>query len=181
MPDEKEDAAVEELNAEEATKHLTAQEWFWRGHAATDFDEQIRLYSEAIRLKPDYPFAFQNRGDARRAKGDRDGALQDYSEAIRLKSDFARAFYNRGNERYNQGDLQGALQDYSEAIRLKPDFAEAFYNRGLVRQAKGDRKGANEDFKKVPLYARSLGLSFLRDLFSWNTPLTRVGPILITY
>ena len=29
--------------------------------------------------------AFQNRGDARRAKGDLDGALKDFTEASRLK------------------------------------------------------------------------------------------------
>ena len=41
-------------------------------------------YNEAIRLKPDYAVAFNNRGNARRAKGDIEGALQDYDEAIRL-------------------------------------------------------------------------------------------------
>jgi tetratricopeptide (TPR) repeat protein len=63
---------------------LTAQQWFERGFAAVDIDERLRFYSEAIRLKPDYAFAFNNRGNARRAKGDIEGALQDFNEAIRL-------------------------------------------------------------------------------------------------
>ena len=46
-------------------KELTAQEWFERGFNATDLDEQLRFYSEAIRLQPDYADAFYNRGIAR--------------------------------------------------------------------------------------------------------------------
>jgi tetratricopeptide (TPR) repeat protein len=75
---------------------LSAQQWFERGFAAADVDERLRFYTEAVRLKPDYAFAFNNRGAARSAKGDVDGALQDYAEAIRLKPDYVVAFNNRG-------------------------------------------------------------------------------------
>jgi len=68
-------------------EELTAQQWFERGFAAADIDEKLRFYTQAIRLKPDYAEAFNNRGVARQAKGDVAGALQDYSEAIRLKPD----------------------------------------------------------------------------------------------
>jgi TIR domain len=49
-------------------EELTAQQWFERGLAAADAGEQIRFYSEAIRLKPDYGFAFYNRGRTRYGK-----------------------------------------------------------------------------------------------------------------
>ena len=74
---------------------LTAQQWFERGFAAVDIDEQLRFYSEAIRLKPDFADAFYNRSLARHDKGDIEGALQDYNEAIRLEPDYAVAFNNR--------------------------------------------------------------------------------------
>ena len=45
----------------------------------------LQDYTEAIRFKPDAAQAFDNRGNARRAKGDLDGELLDYAEAIRLK------------------------------------------------------------------------------------------------
>src|SRR5580704_1934195 len=70
-------------------KELTAQEWFERGLNAAAPDEEVRFYSKAIRLRPDYADAFYNRGISRKAKGDLEGALEDYSEAIRLKPDFA--------------------------------------------------------------------------------------------
>src|SRR5713226_3152593 len=72
-------------------EELTAQQWFERGFAAVDTDEKLRFYNEAIRLKPDYADAFNNRGNARYRKGDLEGALQDYTEALRLRPDYALA------------------------------------------------------------------------------------------
>ena len=126
-------------------KELTAQEWFERGVNASDLDEQIRFYSEAIRLEPDIANAFYNRGRAHHAKGDVEGALKDYNEAIRLQPDHAAAFYNRGFAYDNKGDLNGAIENYSEAIRLKPDYAGALNNRGLALYYKGDVEGAPKD------------------------------------
>ena len=130
-------------------EELTAQQWFERGFDATEVDEKLRFYSEAIRLKPDYADALINRGNARRDKGDTDDAIQDYNEAIRLKPDFAEAFNNRGVARHTEGGFDDALQDFNEAIRLDPDYAEAFYNRGIARRAKGDTKGAVQDYSEA--------------------------------
>jgi tetratricopeptide (TPR) repeat protein len=147
-------AATEQKAAADAApavqeEELTAQQWFERGLAVADIDEQLRFYSEAIRLKPDYADAFNNRGIARRWKGDLEGALQDYNEAIRLKPDFAEAFNNRGEARRDKGDEEGALQDFNEAIRLKPDYAEAFNNRAVTRRKRGNMKGALRDFSEA--------------------------------
>src|SRR5262249_5951403 len=68
-------------------KELTAQEYFERGFNATDPDEETHFYTEAIRLKPDLPQAFTNRGTARQAKGDLDGARHDFDEARASKND----------------------------------------------------------------------------------------------
>ena len=88
------------------------------------------------------PIAFNNRGNARKAKGDLEGALQDYGEAISLKPDYAVAFNNRGIAHQKQGDLEGALQDFDEAIRLKPDYAKALRNRDAMSKAIADRSKA---------------------------------------
>jgi len=102
-----------------AEKHLTAQEYFERGFNATDVEEQLRLYSKAIRLQPDFATAFANRGYVRKKKGDLDGALQDYNEAIRLQPDFPEAFSLRGAVRKAKGNLKRAQQDFDEADRLR--------------------------------------------------------------
>jgi len=141
-------AAVEQkLAAEEAPavkeKELTAQQWFERGFAATDLDEKLQFYTEALQLKPDYADAYNNRGIARSDKGDLDGALQDYNEALRLTPDDAGAYNNRGNARRAKGDLDGALQDYNEALRLTPDDAGAYKQPGEnAARKRRSRRGA---------------------------------------
>ena len=80
---------------EERTAELTAQQWFERGVNAKDLSEKLRFYSQAIRLKPDYAEAFNNRGATHYGTGDLEGALRDFDEAIRLKPDSALALSNR--------------------------------------------------------------------------------------
>jgi tetratricopeptide (TPR) repeat protein len=65
-------------------EELTAQQWFERGFAAVDIDERLRFYNEAIRLKPDYAEAFNNRSNAHYGQGDIERTMQDGEEAIRL-------------------------------------------------------------------------------------------------
>jgi tetratricopeptide (TPR) repeat protein len=130
-------------------EELTAQQWFELGFAASDLAEKVRLYSEAVRLKPDFAEAFANRGLVRRYKGDVEGAMQDLNVAIRLKPNLVETFYNRGNLRRDKGDVEGAMQDLNELIRLKPDYAAAFYSRGNLRRDKGDVEGALQDFNEA--------------------------------
>jgi tetratricopeptide (TPR) repeat protein len=145
-------ATKQKVLAERAPKvrkiELTAQEWFERGFAATDPDKELRYFTEAIRLHPDYALAFYNRGVVRHDH-DVEGAISDYSEAIRLNPHDAEALYNRGLARHDSGDLPGAIRDYSKAIRLKPEDADAFNNRGLARHDNGDIRGAIRDYSEV--------------------------------
>jgi tetratricopeptide (TPR) repeat protein len=130
-------------------QELWAQRCFERGYASSDPVEQIRSYSEAIRLQPDFFGAYNNRGIARGKMGDFEGALADCVEAIRLNPDFAEAYSNRGVARKAKGDFGGALADYAEAIRLKPDFADAYYGRGTARVGQGDLDGALADYTEA--------------------------------
>ena len=90
---------------------------------------------EALRLRPDYPEAYYNRGIVKQALDRSDEAIADYNEAIRLKPDYPEAYNNRGIAKRAQGRPDEALADYNEALRLRPDYPEAYYNRGIVKQA----------------------------------------------
>jgi tetratricopeptide (TPR) repeat protein len=130
-------------------RELTAQEWFERGLNATDRNEKLRFYSEAIRLQPDYAKAFVGRSFVHLIGGHFEGAIEDCNEAIRIEPDDGYAFYNRGDARHEMGDLDGALQDYNEAVRLMPDNAYAFANRARARYQKGDLDGALQDYNEA--------------------------------
>lgn len=138
-------------------RELTAEEWFERGLKADDPDEEIRCYTQAIHLNPQYYWAYNNRGIACYAKSDLDGAIADYVEALRLNPQYALAYYNRGNARYDKGDLERAIADYDQALRLNPQDADSYIGRGIARYAKGDIDGAIADYVEAlrldPQYA----------------------------
>src|SRR5947209_14999987 len=92
---------------------------------------------------------FNDRGIARKAKGDLDGAIADYDRAISLNPTYALAYYNRGIARGDKGDLNGAIADYTKAVELNPDYVSAYYNRGNVRRERGELDEAVADYTKA--------------------------------
>jgi tetratricopeptide (TPR) repeat protein len=47
-------------------------------------DRAIADYDTSIKLDPKYATAYYNRGNSRRAAGDRDGAVADFQQALKL-------------------------------------------------------------------------------------------------
>ena len=123
--------------AEESDNDLAARAWFSVGYLVQNENPKAGMsaYDRAIRLKPDYAEAYNNRGSAKQALGQHDAALADCDEALRLKPDYAEAYYNRGNAKYALRRYEAAITDYDEAIRLKPDYAVAYNNRGNAKYA----------------------------------------------
>src|SRR3954447_13913587 len=60
--------------------------------------------------------AYNNRGNAKGAAGDLDGAIADYNHALQLDPKLAEAYYNRGNVKAKSNDLEGAITEYTRAI-----------------------------------------------------------------
>ncbi|MFP3938621.1 MAG: tetratricopeptide repeat protein, partial [Phycisphaerae bacterium] len=98
----------------EETPDQRAVRLFRQANRTEDPAERIRLYSEAIRLKPDYVGAYNNRGTVYRSgTGDLDAALADYNKAIELEPDYATSYYNRGLVNMDRGRHKQALEDFS--------------------------------------------------------------------
>ena len=69
----------------------TCEMFFNRGYAYYDkkqYDEAIKDYTEAIRLDPNYAWAYNNRGNVYYSKKDYDRAIADYDEALRVDPSF---------------------------------------------------------------------------------------------
>lgn len=130
---------------------LSATAWFSVGYLLMDDDQElvITAYDHAIRLKSNYPEAYNNRGNAKYYVNQFNTAITDYDEAIRLKPDYPEAYFNRGNAKYMLRTYDVAIADYDEAIRLKPDYFEAFYNRGNVKYMLGQYDDAIPDYDEV--------------------------------
>ncbi len=113
-----------------------------------DYDKAISDFTEAIRLKPKFAEAYNDRGAAYPRKS-ADKAISDFTEALRLNPNYALAYYNRCVAYDEKGDYDKAISDCTEAIRLNPKFAKAYYNRGIVYYNKGDYDRAVADFKSA--------------------------------
>src|SRR5438477_10832767 len=81
---------------------------------------------------------YVQRGNAKQAKGDLDGAIVDYNRAVKLNPNNALAYGNRGYVKQTKGDLDGAMADFNRALELNPKDAVTYNNRGNAKQAKGD-------------------------------------------
>ncbi|MDP6958078.1 MAG: tetratricopeptide repeat protein, partial [Planctomycetota bacterium] len=92
---------------------------------------------------------YNNRGSAREAKGNIEGAIVDYSRAIALDESFVVAWANRGNALRKNREYDRAIGDYTRAIVLDPKYVDAWNNRGLVRAERGDLTGAIEDYTEA--------------------------------
>ncbi len=82
---------------------------------------------------PKFAYAYYNRGIAKKAKGDIDGAITDYNRAIELDPKYTDAYGNRGNAKQAKGDFDGAITDYNRAIELDPKYTYAYSNRGTAK------------------------------------------------
>jgi len=124
-----------------------AKIWFDKGNdffKSQNFEEAIKCYAEATRLKPDNADCFNSWGIAiyKLATIKQEEALfkesfEKFAEATRLNPNEADCFNYWGNAisdlaKFKQDEalFREAFEKYTEAIRLKPDYANAFYNWG---------------------------------------------------
>jgi tetratricopeptide (TPR) repeat protein len=80
--------------------------------------EAIYHYNEAIRLKPDYAYAYNNRGSTYARLGQYQLAIKDYNEALRLKPDYTLVYKNRGLSYIKQGNKELGCRDAQKACEL---------------------------------------------------------------
>lgn len=83
-----------------------------------DYTEALKDIEKALKLQPDLPFTYFNRGNIRNKMRDYNGAILDYTQAITLQVNFAEAYFNRGLTYLIQGQDQQACADLSKAGEL---------------------------------------------------------------
>ncbi len=91
-------------------------------------------YDRAIALKPDYPEAFNNRGNTLQEVNRFDEAVASYDRAVVLAPDYLEAFNNRGVALQALKRLDEALANYDQALMLKPEYGDGFINRSTALQ-----------------------------------------------
>jgi tetratricopeptide (TPR) repeat protein len=90
----------------------------WDGQKYTNPKKAIEYLSNAIKLQPDYPQAYYNRGNAYYGLGQYQRAIKDYTVAIRLKPNDIDAYYNRGNAFFYLGNNKLGCLDAQKSCAL---------------------------------------------------------------
>jgi tetratricopeptide (TPR) repeat protein len=122
-----------------ATQCLRASQW----------QQAVSLYGEALRIQPRLAAAHANRAEAYRHLGDHEAALADIEEAIRLDPALGCAHVCRGAILLARKDLDGTVAACDEALRLDPNSMLGYLIRGQAHVAHGDHEAAVADFTEV--------------------------------
>jgi tetratricopeptide (TPR) repeat protein len=69
-----------------------------------------------VAIAPDYVFAYDNRGEVWRMRGNNDKAIAEYDKAIKIDPNFLSAYYDRGQTREAMKDYDKARADYQAAV-----------------------------------------------------------------
>ena len=135
----------------EADRDFLANQKFEEGlklDYAKDYHGSIKLYTEAIELKPDWSLPYNNRGCAYSDLGQYERAIQDYNKALEFKQhEFM--YNNRGNAYKDLKQYERAIQDYNKAIEINPNLSEAYTNRGVAYRNLGQKERAIQDYNKA--------------------------------
>jgi tetratricopeptide (TPR) repeat protein len=107
--------------------------------------EAFNNYAHALELRPDWPRALWNYGNAAVNLGDAELALRSHRRALEIDPGYAPAHTEIGTLRANQGDYTGAVAAYTNAIEADPKAYHARLNRAKVNRAIGRPMDAIND------------------------------------
>jgi tetratricopeptide (TPR) repeat protein len=117
-----------------------------------DLTLTIVRYREALALKPDWPEAHNDLGNALTEAGELHEAIACYGRALSLKPDWPEACYNLANVLRRTGRLDEAISRYRQALLSRSDDAEIHNNLGVALSQKAQFTEA------VACYQRALEL-----------------------
>jgi predicted O-linked N-acetylglucosamine transferase (SPINDLY family) len=120
----------------------------------------VPYLQQALRLRPQFPEACNNLGNALLILGQVDEALANYRHAVQLKPDYPDPWNNAGVVLLDQGKLTEAATHIQQALRLRPEYAEAHNNLANVLKEQGLLDEAETHYREAlrlrPSYAEAV-------------------------
>ena len=142
------------IKAQILTKKYTHSFSLWNLLGASFYNndqliESIASCQQALRIKPDFPPAFNNLANALLNIGDLDSAITHYKKALKIKPNDSSALANLGFALTQKKDFENAIIYLEKAIKIDPKKAENFKKMALAQLSKGDLKEAIKNFKMI--------------------------------
>jgi tetratricopeptide (TPR) repeat protein len=111
-----------------------------------NYDKAIADFTEAIRLKPGFLIAVENRSIANQSAGRIAEALADLAEVMRSDDKNAQLLVRRGRLRAMNKEFKEAEADFNQAVALEPKKAEFLVQRGDLFAEQKQYDKANDDY-----------------------------------
>jgi len=103
-------------------------------YSAGRLTDSIQKYKDALKLKPDYPEAYNNLGMAYQDTGQLENAVTAYRAAMKIQPDFAVAHNNLGTVYLQNRLTSEAIYEFQTALKLQPDFIAARQNLEALKK-----------------------------------------------
>jgi tetratricopeptide (TPR) repeat protein len=111
------------------------------------FEDAIDQFRKVLEIKPDYPEAYYNLGNAFVRSGKVDEAIAHYRKALEIKPDYVKAHVNLGAELAGRGQVEEAIAHYRKALEIEPNYLDAHYNLGSALAGRGNLDEAIEHYR----------------------------------
>ncbi|KAA5542240.1 tetratricopeptide repeat protein [Roseiconus nitratireducens] len=106
------------------------------------FVDSIAAYRTALRLRKEFPIAWNNLGNSLRMVGDVQQSDACFDKAMSLDPDYLSVYKNRGTLWVWSGEVERGREWYERGLRLAPEDAELHRNLGVIYLLQGDyRRG----------------------------------------
>ena len=129
----------------------------WRLHK---LHEAVDDFNAALKLAPEDPALYNNRGNVLLELHSNAEAAKDFSQAIALAPTYGPAYNNRANARFFLGDPSGAIADFTRAVALMPTSPIPFNGRGTVQLALKRPAAALRDFSRAIALSSRYGQAY---------------------
>ncbi|MCL2933025.1 MAG: tetratricopeptide repeat protein [Trichodesmium sp. MAG_R03] len=108
----------------------------------------IANYTEALKLNPQNPSIYYQRGNSYYSKKAYEKAIRDYTAGIKIKGNYKDAYYQRALIYYELDNNEKAITDLTKTLRINPNYTKAYNQRGLIYYEIGDYKNAIQDYSQ---------------------------------
>jgi tetratricopeptide (TPR) repeat protein len=94
-----------------------------------EIDKAFSIFEKAIKLYPESPSPYANRGNVYRMQKEYDLAIIDYTKSFELNPNDLNVLYARANTYMDNGNFEMAISDYSKIIEKQPSFLDIYFDR----------------------------------------------------
>lgn len=117
------------------------------------FDEALREYQEAVRLKPDYIEAYYNMGLALKEKKQYAESLNMFLKVLSISAfnadQYAKAYNEIGINYAEMGEPDQAVKAFASSVKFDPESIEYRNNYAFALKVKGNLDDALREFQTV--------------------------------